>query len=126
MRSGNCSARLGRRASISFGGSEGSGRRYGSEGPVGNLISKIDQVRDLRDQLQVANAYADRYMELVRVDNPGKRDFLSQSTCRLPEKIGISREEYPTEHTSPVEQVGIRKRCCPILASRQHVYPTCP
>ncbi len=87
-----------------------------------HLISQVVQVRGLCDQLQVANAHADRNVELVCVDNTGKRDPVPQSMRSLAQKVGILREEHTPESDSTIEQVGIGKRRRAVLGCCQDIY----
>jgi len=76
---------------------------------------------DLRHQLQIVNALADRDAELVGVDHAGKGLGGNLAGGCFGEEIGVVTEHDTAEHRRPAKQLGVRQAGCGVFLGRYDI-----
>ncbi len=97
-----------------------------AQGKVLDPASKVGEVRDPGDQLQVVDALTDRHLELMGIHQPGEGAPHSLPLCGLCQKVRVPGEEDAPERSGPVQKLRVREPAGTILVSGQDVDGTEP
>jgi hypothetical protein len=82
---------------------------WSSEWQIDHLICPLVDIRSSRDELQIRDEAPNRDVELMGINEPGKRVSCSLPPCRFGQQIFVLCNEHPSPLGGACEELGIEK-----------------
>jgi len=102
-------------------GTSTSAPQAASQRKILNPITQIIGIVHLRDQCQVADRLADRQVELMTVNQPGKRVPRALMTVCDRQQVVVLTEEHPAQCGCPLQEMLIIPGLGSVLPTREDV-----
>jgi hypothetical protein len=89
---------------------------------VFNPIRKVLRRTSVSDQFQVPHTLPNGHLELMSIDNPGKRHTLLLPLGRFAEQVLVLTEQDATQSRRTIKQEGVGETVRTVLLCRQHIH----
>jgi hypothetical protein len=89
---------------------------------VFNPIRKVLRCTSVSDQFQVPHTLPNGHLELMGIDNSGKRHTLLLPLGRFAEQVLVLTEQDATQSRRTIKQLGVGETSGTVLLCRQYVH----